>query len=75
MSGGITGHSGATAQEVALMLTDIVRNFEKKFEEQNDVLREISNILLLMNDRDVNREPLYEGLDKLRKWYVPNEKE
>jgi len=36
---------------------------------------ELSNILLLMNDRDVNREPLYEGLDKLRKWYVPNEKE
>ena len=67
--------SGATAQEVAIMLSEIARNFEKKFEEQNYVLREVAKILLLMNDRDVNREPLYESLDKLAKWYIPDKKE
>ncbi len=56
--GGITGHSGATAQEVALMLTDIVRNFEKKFEEQNEVLREISNILLPIQRPEVSRQTI-----------------
>jgi len=86
MSGGMIGSSGITREELAPVLWEIVLNFENRFKNQEKLLKtilerlekiddrdgKIGEIISLMNERDKNREPMNERLDKLSKWYLPS---
>ena len=55
-------------------LTNIIENFiqkQTKTDERTlDFLKQLTSIMLRMNERDCNREELYEELDKLSKeWF------
>ena len=52
-------------------LEDILKSMKTTIERNEEFNRKIVAIILKMNERDVNREPLYEELDKLAKWYMP----
>lgn len=58
-------------QEKIDKLEDILKSMKTTIERNEEFNRKIVTIILKMNERDVNREPLYEELDKLTKWYMP----
>lgn len=59
-------------QEKIAKLEEILKSMKTSIERNEEFNRKIITIILKMNERDVNREPLYEELDKLTKWYIPN---
>jgi len=90
MSGGFSGGgSGITREQLAPVLMEIVVNFENRFSNMEKLLRtilerlekiddrdgKIGEIISLMNERDKNREPMNERLDKLSRWYVPSKED
>lgn len=58
-------------QEKIDKLEQILESMKTAIERNEEFNRKIVTIILKMNERDVNREPLYEELDKLTKWYMP----
>ena len=52
-------------------LENILESMNTTMQRNDEFNRKIVTIILKMNERDVNREPLYEELDKLTKWYMP----
>lgn len=59
-------------QEKIDKLEETLKSMKTSIERNEEFNRKIITIILKMNERDVNREPLYEELDKLTKWYIPN---